>query len=54
MNGRKTKMIRKVFKDRQAYRKAKHAYIRVNIKERIKAKEDIQEILDSGKQIRNM
>lgn len=52
MRGKNSKLLRKVFQERKTYRRAKHAYSGSHLRERIKAKEDIQEILDSGKEIK--
>lgn len=54
MRGKNTKLLRHVFKDRKTYRRAKHAYTHSHLKERLKAKDDIQEILDTGKEIKNV
>ena len=54
MNGRTTKLLRKVFKDRKTYKRAKHAYAHSNLKEKLKAKDDIQEILESGVKVRQI
>ncbi len=54
MNGRNSKLLRKVFKDRKTFKHAKHVYTRSHIQEKLKAIEDIQEIIDSGKEVKNV
>lgn len=54
MRGTNAKMLRRVFKDRKTYKRAKHTYTRSTIREKLKAKEDIQEILESGKEVKHV
>lgn len=46
MRGKNAKLLRKVFTERPSYKRAKRAYKRSTIRERLKAKEDLQDILD--------
>lgn len=51
MRQKKSKLFRKIFKDRKQYRAYKKAYVQAELKKRIQVSKVSQEIVDSGKEV---